>query len=328
MNHDRRIARKDRRLLLWSINNPLLSSRLDHFSSFIFFGLRSGGRRFLPARPPYLQFEFFSSPDSSEKDERDSRGLNNLDRVFSSQRRGKDFVLVICLFSLLMNDPSQMSTANFGFRQRPIEDPLSLGRRRPIFFTSSPNPGRSNRKFFPRKFYHKRKSHRFTPLAPLNTTSFLIRAKKSGGIASLVSPCPLTPAILPTPKLSPSREFLVDMAKEEWGVDGYGSMNGLIRLRCPHRNEEEVDEGSSGSDVEERVDLSRFEMVYPGAKIAHLEEENLTLKERLFIMQREMRDLSRRLRRLETRRRGQRNVDLRHCSSSNNAAIEEDDACN
>ncbi|MBA0733753.1 hypothetical protein Gogos_017733 [Gossypium gossypioides] len=55
--------------------------------------------------------------------------------------------------------------------------------------------------------------------------------KKSGGIASLVSPCPVTPNFLPTPIFSPSREVLSDMAKEEWGVDGYGSMKELIRLR-------------------------------------------------------------------------------------------------
>ncbi|CAA6666643.1 unnamed protein product [Spirodela intermedia] len=133
------------------------------------------------------------------------------------------------------------------------------------------------------------------------------------------------------------------MAKEEWGVDGYGSMKGLIRLRSPTGNEMRVDddddgaaaagdEGSSESDVEEHVeverrldhDLSRFEMVYPifgeehgaaayllenrvddqDAHIAQLEEENLTLKERLFLMEREMGDLRRRLQILETECRG------------------------
>ncbi|XP_028759776.1 uncharacterized protein LOC114718582 [Neltuma alba] len=184
-----------------------------------------------------------------------------------------------------------------------------------------------------RKFYPKKKfNNRFAPYAPRNTTSFLIRAKKSGGIASLVSPCPVTPAVLPTPMFSPSREVLGDMAKEEWGVDGYGSMKGLIRLRSPGHDadvhEEEEDEeggaGSSESDVEEHVeverrldhDLSRFEMIYPNygveynnvlenrvddqdSHIAQLEEENLTLKERLFLMERELGDLRRRLQFLE-----------------------------
>ncbi|KAK9941341.1 hypothetical protein M0R45_017947 [Rubus argutus] len=180
-----------------------------------------------------------------------------------------------------------------------------------------------------RKFYPKKKfNNRFAPYAPRNTTSFIIRAKKSGGIASLVSPCPVTPAVLPTPIFSPSREVLGDTAKEEWGVDGYGSMKGLIRLRSPgNDDDEEGGGGSSESDVEEHVeverrldhDLSRFEMIYPNysgveynnvlenrvddqdTHIAQLEEENLTLKERLFLMERELGDLRRRMLFLERR---------------------------
>ncbi|XP_073310322.1 uncharacterized protein [Primulina huaijiensis] len=206
------------------------------------------------------------------------------------------------------------------------------------------------RKFFPKKKFNQNnnmninmgynKSYsncRSAPFAPRNTTSFLIRAKKSGGIASLVSPCPVTPAVLPTPSFSPSREVLVDMAKEEWGVDGYGSMKGLIRLRSPgheietQEDEEDDDGGSSESDVEEHVeverrldhDLSRFEMIYNPSSvgvggieyhnvlenrvddqdthIAQLEEENMILKERLFLMEREIGGLTRRLRCLERR---------------------------
>lgn len=191
------------------------------------------------------------------------------------------------------------------------------------------------RRYFPKKkFNHNGRS---APFAPRNTTSFLIRAKKAGGITSLVSPCPVTPAVLPTPIFSPSREVLVDMAKEEWGVDGYGSMKGLIRLRSPGNEaeapeEDEEDEGgSSESDVEEHVeverrldhDLSRFEMIYPNyngadhssyllenrvddqdTHIAQLEEENLILKERLFLMEREFDDLRMRLQCLERQNRG------------------------
>ncbi|CAN6840324.1 unnamed protein product [Brassica oleracea] len=184
------------------------------------------------------------------------------------------------------------------------------------------------KKFYPKKKYgnNNNNNNRYVPYAPRNTTSFIIRAKKSGGIADLVSPCPVTPAVLPTPMFSPSREVLGDMAKEEWGVDGYGSMKGLIRLR-PDGHDDDDEGGSSESDVEEHVeverrldhDLSRFEMIYPScvgseynnvlenrvddqdSHIAQLEEENLTLKERLFLMERELGDLRRRLQFLETR---------------------------
>ncbi|KAF8113459.1 hypothetical protein N665_0050s0107 [Sinapis alba] len=189
------------------------------------------------------------------------------------------------------------------------------------------------RKFYPKKKSYGANNNRYVPYAPRNTTSFIIRAKKSGGIAELVSPSPVTPAVLPTPMFSPSREVLGDMAKEEWGVDGYGSMKGLIRLRSdghelePYDDDEEDEGGSSESDVEEHVeverrldhDLSRFEMIYPSyggseynnvlenrvddqdSHIAQLEEENLTLKERLFLMERELGDLRRRLQYLERR---------------------------
>lgn len=124
-----------------------------------------------------------------------------------------------------------------------------------------------NNRLKPRRFA-KKKFSKSAPLAPRNTTSFLIRAKKSGGLASLVSPCAATPAVLPTPVFSPSREVLGDMAKEEWGVDGYGSMKGLIRLRSSGSGSEDDEgegEGEGVIDVERRLDhdLSRFEMVYP-----------------------------------------------------------------
>lgn len=179
----------------------------------------------------------------------------------------------------------------------------------------------------PRKFHRKKKSdRRFVPYAPRNTTSFLIRAKKSGGIAFPVSPCPVTPAVLPTPVFSPAREVVVDTAKEEWGVNGYGTMSGLIRLREIGRNGEEGDRGcgSSESDVEvERRldhDLSRFEMIYPNNNrdefdnrdsfIGRAEDENMTLKERLFLMESELEDLRRRVLVLEMRRKiGRGNVE-------------------
>lgn len=213
-----------------------------------------------------------------------------------------------------------------------------------------------------KKYYPKKKfNNRFAPYAPRNTTSFIIRAKKSGGIASMVSPCPVTPAVLPTPIFSPSREVLVDMAKEEWGVDGYGSMKGLIRLRNEveiRDNEEEEDEneeennGSSESDVEEEKDsvmsrldheMNRFEMVYPNygsdynnllvnrvddqdTHIAQLEEENLALRERLFLMEREMEDLRRRLSFLE--RQNHVDEDANEEVVENESENESEEECN
>ncbi|KAM3323308.1 hypothetical protein P3S67_004459 [Capsicum chacoense] len=203
--------------------------------------------------------------------------------------------------------------------------------QRPCLNRSDWKPHRSNKQ---RRFFHQKKkqreNYRFTPLTPHNTTSFLIRAKKSGGIASLVSPCPVTPAVLPTPKFSPAREILADVAKEEWGVDGYGSMNGLIRVRLPENEPgEEEDEGegvivSWNSDVEEvekrlSHDLSRFEMIYDPRNggsgrdgydfgyrvddveehIERLEEENMELKEKMYVMERELEELRKRVRYLE-----------------------------
>lgn len=167
------------------------------------------------------------------------------------------------------------------------------------------------------------------PFAPRNTTSFLIRAKKSGGIASPVPPYAVTPVFLPTPIMSPPAEAIVKMAKEEWGVNSYGTMKGLIRLRTDKEDSNSIsdsdDIGSGGDDdeikehaeFEKRLeqDLSRFEMIYPNSgneqglenrfddqdlHIAHLEEENLTLKDRVILMERELGELRRRVIYLET----------------------------
>ena len=211
----------------------------------------------------------------------------------------------------------------------------------------NPNNAGGRKYFFPKSNKANNKAK-----APRNTTSFIIRAKRAGGIASLVSPCPVTPAVLPTPRISPSREGLSDMAQQQWGVDGYGSMKGLIRLRASsprHPDAEgEDDDSSSGSDVEEHVeverrldhDLSRFEMVYPGGMangaagyvledlddeydqdvhVARLEEENLTLKERLFLMEQEVGDMRRRLEAIEARFAGADGVAA--AGSADNAAL-------
>ncbi|KAK5842984.1 hypothetical protein PVK06_005408 [Gossypium arboreum] len=71
------------------------------------------------------------------------------------------------------------------------------------------------KKFYGNKKKFNNSNNCFAPYTPRSTTSFIIQAKKSGGIASLMSPCPVTPAVLPTPIFSPSKEVLSDMTKEE-----------------------------------------------------------------------------------------------------------------
>ncbi|TVU27579.1 hypothetical protein EJB05_19070, partial [Eragrostis curvula] len=217
------------------------------------------------------------------------------------------------------NPPSSAA----GYQPPALGDLQVQNRAKARRWFKNPNTNRTKHHFFPKN----------KAAAPRNTTSYIIRAKRAGGIASLVSPCPVTPAVLPTPRLSPSREGLADMAQAQWGVDGYGSMKGLIRLRSSPQpanpaSDDDEDGNSSGSDVEEHVeverrldhDLSRFEMVYPAAgedaggyvfeeeddydqdaHVARLEEENLTLKERLFLMEQEVGDMRRRLEALEAR---------------------------
>eukprot|EP01018_Ginkgo_biloba_P028820 Gb_06501 [translate_table: standard] len=172
-----------------------------------------------------------------------------------------------------------------------------------------------SRSHYPKKKKKKNKFNRYDiPSAPRNTTSFLIRAKQGSGISSLVSP---------------AREGFIDLGNEEWGVNGYGSMNGLLPLRFPGIDAEPTDNDSSSVIHVERYmeaerkldhDLTRFEMISPsmssvhvhranglletrvgdpGKHIAHLEEEKLALKERLSRMQKEMHDLRRRLQHLE-----------------------------
>uniref|UniRef100_A0A0D9XGI6 PRLI-interacting factor A n=1 Tax=Leersia perrieri TaxID=77586 RepID=A0A0D9XGI6_9ORYZ len=228
-----------------------------------------------------------------------------------------------------MNDPMMRPPAQYQMWPAPPLPPPSAAAAMemlPVLFVGGGKPARPAWKRVARQPGWKRKAPPAaaarwgSAAAPRNTTSYLIRAKRAGGVASLVSPCPVTPAVLPTPQLSPVREVVGEMAKEKWGVDGYGSMKGLIRLRSQVADVLPGDDSGSGeSDVEEHVeverrldhDLSRFEMLQlpaaagededeeddddDEARAARLEEENLTLRERLFLMERDMDDLRRRL---------------------------------
>lgn len=177
------------------------------------------------------------------------------------------------------------------------------------------------------------------PEAPRNTTSYIIRSKSMGdAVAPVVTPSPFTPAVLPTPGPLPRYKDQFAEEAKEWGVNGYGSMKGLIRIKstimgdCAMVGEEADDEAEEEGEeeneghfaqslqqLEQRLDqgLNRFEMVYPcnvdfrqapplqvllvdqEYHIAQLEEENLTLKERLSCIERELGDLRCRIHVLE-----------------------------
>eukprot|EP00897_Mesotaenium_endlicherianum_P003368 jgi/Mesen1/3059/ME000018S02366 len=202
------------------------------------------------------------------------------------------------------------------------------------------------RKFFPKL------GAQVMPDAPRNTTSFIMRASKLGPSATGASPA--TPAVVPTPLVSPApgARQVVEEAKE-LQVDPYGSMNGCIRLKTPELEESDETDGgvdkcessgeaeaSSGSMGNAELgnhagtsgrsmhhlyhsmdhSLQRFEMMYsldgPDApdvekngdrflrarieeqenQIAHLEDENLTLRERLYVAEQEIREMKRRAR--------------------------------
>lgn len=172
------------------------------------------------------------------------------------------------------------------------------------------------------KNFERRHEYYAPPDAPRNTTSYIIQSKCMQGVAPVVTPSPITPAVLPTPGLSPLPRYKEQFADEvnEWGVNGYGSMNGLIRVRTDVKEDSESENHGNRSfhaqsvqQVEQRLDqgLSRFEIVYHAldAKaplqeirlvaqenhIAHLEQENNTLKVRLNLMEQELDDLRSRM---------------------------------
>eukprot|EP00252_Welwitschia_mirabilis_P011133 TRINITY_DN2502_c0_g1_i3.p1 TRINITY_DN2502_c0_g1~~TRINITY_DN2502_c0_g1_i3.p1 ORF type:complete len:240 (+),score=15.83 TRINITY_DN2502_c0_g1_i3:469-1188(+) len=147
------------------------------------------------------------------------------------------------------------------------------------------------------------------PDAPRNTSSYIIKAKNSGGIVSVAS--------TPSPHLASSsyKEDTVEEANLEWGVDSYGSMKGLLKFRETNDLNSFLDSGmeSSTEACNNRlvdIDLSRFELLYPsGIKrssiwegtnpIASLKKENASLKEQMSCMEQELSRLKRRMTALE-----------------------------
>jgi hypothetical protein len=190
---------------------------------------------------------------------------------------------------------------------------------------------RQNRIRTRRHFPKRRKSvPRVPPRAPFNDSSYLMRVRQSGGLASSASPAtPATPAFVSTPVFaSPAPQFR-EGPEGDVKDYGYGSMEGLIHLKlCPdepshastrmHSVDDVQGPPQSVQQVEQQLDhdVSRFEMTLPSGNglsrrtqlmevrlaeqeshIAYLEDENLTLKERLFLAQQEANELRQRLRR-------------------------------
>lgn len=178
---------------------------------------------------------------------------------------------------------------------------------------------------FAQKQHERRQNLPSAPDAPRNTTSYIIRAKNSGGIV----PCKSTPSTPSVPAsvaliTSPYKEDVVEQANQEWGVDSYGSMKGLLRVRHMNQQSNDLEPNleKSVQVFEEKLersldlDISRFEMVYPSTneikpqsleiritdqdnQIAYLEETNTNLKERVFYMEQELQNLKRRMHVLE-----------------------------
>ncbi|XXG68118.1 hypothetical protein AAC387_Pa06g1284 [Persea americana] len=105
-----------------------------------------------------------------------------------------------------------------------------------------------------RRFYQK-KFKMFAPFAPQKTMSFTIPMEESSGIVSLILPYLVNSVNLPMLNFSPLQEKLCSMEKEEWGINRYGLMKGMIKLRSQDQE----------------------------AHIAQIEEESLTLNEEDFL---------------------------------------------
>uniref|UniRef100_A0A7I4E1E4 Uncharacterized protein n=1 Tax=Physcomitrium patens TaxID=3218 RepID=A0A7I4E1E4_PHYPA len=105
-------------------------------------------------------------------------------------------------------------------------------------------------------FPKRRKSvARVPPRAPFNDSSYLMRVRQSGGLASSPSPAtPATPAFVSTPVFaSPAPQFQFREGPEGFPEDyGYGSMEGLIHLKAGSDEPSHVS-SRSNNDVEADV---------------------------------------------------------------------------
>lgn len=191
-------------------------------------------------------------------------------------------------------------------------------------FLQDPRTDNKKQQLFSQKQHEWKQNLPSAPDAPRNTTSYIIRAKNSGGIAPFIN-TPPTPATASVALItSRYEEDVVEQANQEWGVDSYGSMKGLLRVRHMNQQNNDLEPNlekcvqAFEEKLEQSLDLdiSRFEMIYPSNneigpqtleiritdqdnQIAHLEQANTSLKERVFYMEQELHNLKRRMEVLE-----------------------------
>lgn len=115
----------------------------------------------------------------------------------------------------------------------------------------------------PRRIYNS-PTKSGVPRAPRNTSSFIMDAKrKPRPSTTLVSPVTPSAAARFAASVSAShKEGLDDEVEKEWGVDSYGSMNGLItRLRSVDDGEREGFGNSNAGERESEQFFSHAESV-------------------------------------------------------------------
>lgn len=170
------------------------------------------------------------------------------------------------------------------------------------------------------------------PSAPQNSTQFIMRYSKHGIRAPLESPVTtprftprLTPYASPSPSpaATPKRFGYEDM--KALGLDSFGSMHGLIQKIPPQVDDIEVNDDSEGSSEEFEEDGTRNieyfslhdrESSDRARYITALEEENMTLRERMYILETELRELAQKVNsQLEDKAQGDRQLQNETTSS-------------
>ncbi|CAI5483199.1 unnamed protein product [Closterium sp. Yama58-4] len=201
------------------------------------------------------------------------------------------------------------------------------GSAAPLAPLSLPSPGDAegmleDGEFRPPRLQELKQRNRVgTRSAPRNTTSFIMQARGgagpltpagagASGVGAGASPSPATtPRLLPTPLassspapwgvgLSSSQDGAGEGDIREFRVNPYGSMNGMLYTgdtagangMMPHHPVMGMAARGSSGDSFLRARIDEQE-----TQLAQLEEENLTLRERLYVAEQEVKELRRRL---------------------------------